>query len=78
MRWFPETLMNGVDVTKLKPVPETAREFAEAEAWGRWRDLSPDGHIGDPAVATPQNGELYAYEAGDMADALMDFLKKRE
>jgi creatinine amidohydrolase len=78
MRWFPETLASDVDSTKLKPVPETAREFAEAEASGRWRDLSPDGHIGDPAVATPENGELYAFEAADMADALTDFLRKQE
>ena len=52
MHWFPETMAKGVDIRRLKPVPETAREFQEAEATGRWRQLSPRGHIGDPAVAT--------------------------
>jgi hypothetical protein len=77
MRWFPETMGGGVDVAELEPVPETAREFAEAEASGRWRELSPWGHIGDPAVATPENGEIYALEAADMAAALADFLTPR-
>ena len=78
MRWFPETMAKDVDITELKPVPETAREFQEAEAAGRWRELSPWGHIGDPAVATPENGELYALEAADMAAALADFLRDRD
>ena len=78
MRWFPETMARGVDITELKPVPETAREFQEAEAAGRWRELSPWGHIGDPAAATPENGELYALEAADMASALADFLRGRD
>ena len=78
MRWFPETMAKDVDITELKPVPETAREFQEAEAAGRWRELSPWGHIGDPAVATPENGELYALEAADMAAALADFLLDRD
>ena len=77
MRWFPETLANGVDVTALTAVPETAREFQEAEKAGRWRELSPAGHIGDPAKASPDNGELYACEAADMAAALADFLAAR-
>jgi creatinine amidohydrolase len=78
MRWFPETMAKDVDIAELKPVPETAREFQEAEAAGRWRELSPWGHIGDPAVATPENGELYAFEAADMAAALADFLSGRD
>ena len=77
MRWFPETLANGVDVTALTAVPETAREFQEAEKAGRWRELSPAGHIGDPAKASPDNGEIYACEAADMAAALADFLAAR-
>lgn len=76
MRWFGETLAKDVDITGLKPVPETAREFQEAESAGRWRELSPWGHIGDPAVATPENGELYGLEAADMASALADFLRR--
>jgi creatinine amidohydrolase len=78
MRWFPETMPGDVDIAELKPVPETAREFQEAEAAGRWRELSPWGHIGDPAVATPENGELYALEAADMAAALADLLGGRD
>lgn len=74
MRWFPETMAQDVNFAQLQAVPETAREFAEAEASGRWRELSPCGHIGNPAVATPENGEIYALEAADMAAALADFL----
>ncbi len=76
MRWFPETMAKDVDISELEPVPETARQFQEAEASGRWRELSPWGHIGDPAVATPDNGELYALEAADMAAALAAFLAR--
>ncbi len=76
MRWFPETLAKDIDLSELGAVPETARDFAEAEASGKWRELSPWGHIGDPAKATPENGELYALEAADMADALADFLRR--
>jgi creatinine amidohydrolase len=74
MRWFPQTMAKDVGIADLKAVPNTAREFQEAEAAGRWRELSPWGHIGDPAAATPENGELYALEAADMATALADFL----
>jgi creatinine amidohydrolase len=77
MQWFPETMAKHVDIRELEPVPETAREFQEAESSGRWRELSPWGHIGDPAAATPENGELYALEAADMAAALADFLRSR-
>jgi creatinine amidohydrolase/Fe(II)-dependent formamide hydrolase-like protein len=77
MRWFPETMDGDVDIAELKAVPETAREFAEAEAAGRWRELSPWGHIGDPALGTRENGEIYALEAADMAAALADFLTRR-
>jgi creatinine amidohydrolase len=78
MRWFPETLANDLDISGLAPVPDTVRQFQEAEAAGRWRDLSPAGHIGDPAKASPENGELYALEAADMAAALADFLRNRD
>jgi creatinine amidohydrolase/Fe(II)-dependent formamide hydrolase-like protein len=77
MRWFPETLAGDVDLTEMQAVPETARQFQEAEASGGWRTLSPWGHIGNPAVATPENGDLYAFEAADMADALAAFLATR-
>jgi creatinine amidohydrolase len=77
MRWFPDTLAKDVDLSALASVPETAREFQDAEKTGRWRELSPDGHIGDPAKATPENGEIYALEAADMAAALAGFLQGR-
>ncbi len=77
MRWFPETLANDVDLAGLEPVPDTVREFQEAEKAGRWRELSPAGHIGDPAKATPENGDIYALEAADMAEALARFLQRR-
>jgi creatinine amidohydrolase len=78
MRWFPETVATEVDLAGLKPVPDTVREFQEAEKAGRWRELSPAGHIGDPAKATPENGEIYALEAADMAEALAQFLQRRD
>jgi creatinine amidohydrolase len=78
MRWFPDLLAPDVDVAGLAPVPDTLREFQEAESAGRWRELSPDGHIGDPAKATRQNGNLYACEAADMAEALAEFLSRRD
>jgi creatinine amidohydrolase/Fe(II)-dependent formamide hydrolase-like protein len=74
MRWFPQTLAKDVDIAGILAVPDTAEEFQEAEQSGRWRELSPEGHIGDPAAATPENGDLYAYEAADMAEALAGFL----
>ena len=77
MRWFPETLASDEPATALTPVPETLEEFQEAETAGRWRELSPDGHIGDPAKASRENGELYALEAADMAEALAQFLAAR-
>jgi creatinine amidohydrolase len=77
MRWFPDTMPEDVDVARLAAVPDTLREFYRAETSGGWRELSPDGHIGDPAKASPENGELYALEAADMAAALRDFLAAR-
>jgi creatinine amidohydrolase len=76
MRWFPETIAADADLATLKPVPDTVREFQEAEKAGMWRELSPEGHIGDPAKASPENGELYALEAADMAEALAQFLQR--
>jgi len=76
MRWFPETMADGVDPAGLEAVPDTVREFQEAEKTGGWRRLSPAGHIGDPAKASPENGEIYALEAADMAEALARFLAR--
>ena len=74
MRWFPETLPSDVDRTAIRAVPDTLREFEEAEPAGRWRELSPAGHIGDPAAASVENGDLYAYEAADIAEAMARWL----
>ena len=73
MRWAPDTLPD-VDRSGIEPCPESLRQFVEAERGGRWRELSPCGHIGDPRMATPENGELYAYEARDIAKAIHGFL----
>jgi creatinine amidohydrolase len=75
MRWFPELLSQEVPLADIEPVPQSLREFARAESEGTWRELSPWGHIGDPAMATVQNGDLYVYEAADMARALVDLLQ---
>lgn len=77
MRFFPETMAGDVDHRALQPAPETLRQFVKAERSGGWRELSPDGHIGDPARATVDNGELYEYEATDMAAAIAGFLEAR-
>ncbi len=76
LRWYPESVPAHVQLREIRPVPETLREFQEAEATGRWRELSPWGHIGDPAVASVENGELYELEAADMAAALHAYLAK--
>jgi creatinine amidohydrolase len=77
MRYFPETLARGVDILGIEPVPETLREFYQAESSSGWRELSPQGHIGDPAAASIENGELYALEAADMAAAIAAFLRRQ-
>ena len=76
MRWFPETLAKDVDVAGLKRRPGDRAGVPGGR--GRRDDggsCRREGHIGDPAAATPENGELYAFEAADMADALADFLR---
>jgi creatinine amidohydrolase/Fe(II)-dependent formamide hydrolase-like protein len=75
MRFYPDTLARGVDIRTIEPVPDTMREFLWAETSGGWRALSPQGHIGDPAKATSENGELYLWEAADMAAAIEHFLR---
>jgi creatinine amidohydrolase len=75
MRWYPSLLNQEVTLQDIPPVPKSLGEFAQAESTGRWRELSPWGHIGDPAVATAENGDLYAYEAADMTQALAAFLR---
>lgn len=69
MRWFPDTL-GPAPLESLAPVLPTMDEFNRASAEGRWRELSPLGYIGDPAVATNENGELYRLEAEDLGRAI--------
>lgn len=75
MRWYPGTLAAGVDVNRLEPVLPTPEEFGQAIQDGKWRELSPQGYIGDPSVAAPDTGELYALEAADVANAIVEWLK---
>lgn len=70
MRWFPQTLNQDIQIDRLEPVLPTMDEFNEACGRGGWRELSPLGYVGDPSVASRENGELYAYEAADMARAI--------
>jgi creatinine amidohydrolase len=74
MRWYPDTLAPDVDVKTLTPVLPTSSEFDQAIQEGRWRELSPAGYIGDPSVATPDTGEIYALEAVDIARAIVAWL----
>ena len=76
MRWYPELLRKQDEIKSFIAVIPSAEEFEKAEAGGTWRELSPLGYIGDPSVATPDNGELYAYEARDIAIAITKHLKK--
>jgi hypothetical protein len=62
-------------VDTLPPVLPSMEEFNNACNGGRWRELSPLGYVGDPSVATRENGELYALEAADIAQAIALFLK---
>ncbi len=77
MRWFPETLDESVRIDALEPMLPSPEEFERAAANHGWRDLSPLGYIGDPSVATAENGELYAFEAADMAKAIAGFMAVR-
>lgn len=75
MRWYPDTLAKDVDITTIEAIPDSLDKFHKAEREDRWRELSPLGHVGDPAKASVENGELYLLEAADMAAAIARFLK---
>jgi creatinine amidohydrolase len=75
MRWYPDLLNADVALADIQPVPESHRQFQRAESEGRWRELSPWGHIGDPAAASIENGDLYALEAADIARAVAELLR---
>lgn len=77
MRWFPDTLSDPDGVADLAPVMPPLAEFDAAVESSGWRQLSPLGYLGDPAVATRENGELYVLEANDMARAIMERLAKQ-
>lgn len=70
MKWFPETLSHPEMVAGLPPVIPGPDAFNAAVERDAWRELSPLGYFGDPARATVENGDLYRYEARDMAAAI--------
>jgi creatinine amidohydrolase len=74
MRWYPDTLEPSVKIGDLRPVLPSAEQFDEAIQKGKWRELAPLGYIGDPASAAPETGELYAFEAADVARAIVAWL----
>jgi creatinine amidohydrolase len=76
MRWFPDTLRNAETIKDLEPMIPGLPAFDAAVARDGWRELSPLGYLGDPAVATKENGDLYQYEARDMALAIVARLKR--
>jgi creatinine amidohydrolase len=78
MKWFPGLLTEVVSVAGLEPMLPTPKEFNAAAKDGRWRELSPLGYIGDPSVASIENGELYALEAADIADAIAHRLAEQD
>jgi creatinine amidohydrolase len=75
MRWYPELMNRDVSLSDIQPAPKSIGEFHKAEPAGKWRDISPWGHIGDPAAATAENGDLYALEAADIARAVAELLR---
>jgi creatinine amidohydrolase len=77
MRWFPDLLKLRDGIAGLKPAVPPIEVFYEAAGKGKWRELSPLGYIGDPAVASPENGELYTYEALDIASAIVRCLSEK-
>ena len=78
MRWYPELLNREGDIPSLKAVLPSYEEFISYEFAGKWRELSPHGHIGDPSVATKSNGELYQHESRDIAASITDFLASQK
>jgi creatinine amidohydrolase len=77
MKWFPGLLKKSDEIKNFKPVTPAIESFFEVELSGKWKELSPLGYVGDPSVASPDNAELYAFEAKDTAEAIANFLKKR-
>ena len=77
MKWFPKLLKKSDEIKDLEPVLPSIEFFFEAELSGKWKELSPLGYVGDPSVASPENAELYTFEAKDMAEAIANYLKKR-
>lgn len=75
MRWYPELLKERDKIKSFEPVIPSEKEFQEAESEGKWRELSPHGYIGDPSVATEENGNLYTFEAIDIAKAIAQYLR---
>lgn len=78
MRWYPRLLRKRKDLRRYKAVTPSPEEFEQAELGGKWRDISPLGYIGDPSVATKENGELYAFESADIAQAIASYLETAE
>jgi creatinine amidohydrolase len=76
MRWFPDVVAGGVHIEDLPPVLPSQEQVAAAIQRGKWREISPLGYLGDPSVATEENGELYALEAADTAAAIKHRLSK--
>lgn len=76
MRWYPTLLKEKDKIKSFQAVIPSAEEFEMAESGGKWRELSPQGYIGDPSVATEANGDLYIYEANDIANAIAKYLRR--
>ena len=74
MRWYPDVLAPDPRVENLDPVLPSDEEFAGALREGMWRKISPMGYVGDPSVARAETGEMYALEAADIAQAMVEWL----
>jgi creatinine amidohydrolase/Fe(II)-dependent formamide hydrolase-like protein len=76
LRWFPDTLKDGENIMEYEPVIQTRDEFLQAARNNGWRDHYPLGYVGEPHLATEIKGEIYAYEARDIAKAIAEHLTK--
>ncbi len=74
MRWFPRLAAGLEQIRRLVPVTPSLQEFHACKLEGRGRDLSPQGYIGDPSVASEENAQLYEHEAQDFAAAIATYL----
>jgi hypothetical protein len=52
-------------------------EFIQMETVdNKWKEMSPMGYVGEPALASPEKGAFYECRAVDIADAIARYCSK--